>query len=75
VNYWLTKHVRLTANYMNYSFPDSEPVSPSVKGGVHQTAEQRALAPAQLLTKGVDDEARSNAHHLNELMFRVGVAL
>lgn len=75
VNYYLTKHLRLSANYMNYHFPNSAPVSASPKGSAHQTSAQRAVAPAQLLAKGVDDEARATGHALHELMFRVAVAL
>jgi hypothetical protein len=34
---------------------------------------QRAVAPAQLLAKGVDDNARDNAHDVHEIQARVGV--
>jgi hypothetical protein len=66
-NYWATKHLRLSANYAYNWFPDSAPSGA-------QTAAQRAIAPANALPKGFNDDARSNAHDLHELMFRLGVA-
>ncbi len=75
VNYWFTKHVRLTANGLLYSFPDAAPVSASTMGGRQQTPEQRAVSPAQLLAKGVDDSSRDKGSVLFEAMFRLGVAL
>lgn len=75
VNYWFTKHVRLSANALAYSFPDSAPVSASRTGGVQQSATQRAIAPAQTLPKGVDDSARDSGSTLFEAMVRLGVAL
>jgi hypothetical protein len=75
VNYWFTKHVRLSANGLIYDFPGSAPVSASQMGGRQQTSNQRAIAPAQTLAKGVDDSARDSASTLFEAMFRLGVAL
>lgn len=72
-NYWLTKHLRLTVNYVLNLFPDSGPVSASPKGGPSQTATQRAQAPGNTLNAGVNDEARSNAHALHEVLARVAV--
>jgi hypothetical protein len=66
-NYWATKHLRLSANYAYNWFPDSAPSGA-------QTSAQRAVAPGNTLAPGVNDGARSGAHDLHELMFRVGVA-
>jgi hypothetical protein len=66
-NYWATKHLRLSANYAYTMFPDSAPSGA-------QTAAQRAVAPANTLAKGINDDARGSAHDMHELMFRVGVA-
>jgi hypothetical protein len=38
-----------------------------------QTASQRAVAPGQNLSKGVDDSARDGAHDVHEISMRVGV--
>jgi phosphate-selective porin len=73
VNYWLTRHLRVGANYTLYSFPDSAPVTPTTTGGPVQTSTQRAVAPGQLLAKGVDNSARDSGHILNEVQLRVGV--
>jgi hypothetical protein len=73
VNYWATKHLRVGVNYGLYSFPDSAPLTPSANGGPQQTSAQRAVAPGQLLAKGVDDTARDSSHTLNEISLRVGV--
>jgi phosphate-selective porin len=75
VNYWFTKHIRLSANGLVYSFPDSAPSSPSTMGGPVQTSRQRAIAPAQTLAKGVDDSARDTGSVLYEAMVRFGFAL
>ena len=64
-NYWATKHVRLTLNYVANMFPDS-----TASGN----ADQRARAPGNRLTKGINDDARDNAHVLHELLGRVAVA-
>lgn len=73
VNYWATRHLRVSLNYGVYLFPDSAPVSASAKGGPVQTPAQRAVAPAQSLAKGVDDGARDSGHSVHEIMARVGV--
>lgn len=74
-NYWATKHVRLSVNYVYDMFPDSAPVSPSAPGGPTQTKANRALAPGNTLAKGVNDGARDNAHSLHELLARFAIAL
>jgi hypothetical protein len=66
-NYWATKHLRLSANYVVNMFPDSAPSST-------QTAAQRAVAPGNTLAAGVNDPRRADAHILHELAFRVAVA-
>jgi hypothetical protein len=38
-----------------------------------QTSGQRAVAPAQLLAKGIDDTARNTSHAIDEIQARVGV--
>jgi hypothetical protein len=73
-NYWLTKHLRLTVNYVLNMFPDSAPVGASPPGGPTQSAKQRAQAPGNTLSAGVDDDARSHAHVLHEMLARVAVA-
>ena len=67
-NWWATRHVRLTANYVANMFPDSQP------GGATQTSSQRAVAPGNTVAKGVNDSARSDAHLLHEMLFRAAVA-
>jgi phosphate-selective porin len=66
-NYWATKHVRLTANYVYNMFPSSAPAG-------SQTSDQRAQAPANKLSAGINDSARTDAHALHELLFRAAVA-
>jgi hypothetical protein len=73
-NYWATKHLRMSVNYVLDTFPDSAPTSASTAGGPTQGASQRAVAPAQTLPKGVNDSARDDGHVLHELLFRVAVA-
>jgi hypothetical protein len=73
-NYWATKHVRLTANYVLNMFPDSEPTSPTATGGPTWSSSQRALAPGNTVGKGINDSARDGAHVLHELLFRAAVA-
>jgi hypothetical protein len=73
LNYWATKHVRVTADYVTYLFPNSEPVSASTKGGPVQTSRNRAQAPAQSILVGSNDAARDGAHTLHEISMRVGV--
>jgi hypothetical protein len=65
-NYWATKHIRLTANYVLNEFPDA-----SVAG----SAKQRAHAPANGIAAGINDDARNHARLFHELLFRVAVAL
>jgi len=66
-NYWLTKHLRFTVNYILNVFPDSEP-------GPTQSATQRAQAPANTLAAGVNDDARNKDHVLHEALARFAVA-
>ena len=73
LNYWLTRHLRLGANFTFYSFPDSAPLTATSSGGPVQSSVQRALAPGQLLAAGVDDSARDSAHTAEEVQMRVGV--
>lgn len=74
-NYWATKHLRLSANYVMNMFPDSAPSSESAAGGPSwKTTSQRAQAPGNGLDKKLDDDARDHAHVLHELLFRVAVA-
>jgi hypothetical protein len=73
VNYWLTRHLRVGINYTLYSFPDSAPLTATTTGGPVQSSAQRAVAPGQLLAKGVDDTARDSGQTLNEMQLRVGV--
>ncbi len=75
VNYWATKHIRLSANYVLNVFPDSAPTSASAVGSPTQSSNNRALAPGNTLAKGVNDDARDNAHALHELLLRAAVAL
>ena len=74
VNYWATKHIRLTANYVLNMFPDSEPASAST-GSATQSSKNRALSPANTLKQGVNDDARDNGHSLHEFLLRAAVAL
>jgi len=69
-NYWATKHVRLTLNYVFNMFPDSTPGTGPYQG----SPAQRAIAPAQTLRTGVNDDARANAHVSHELLGRMAVA-
>jgi hypothetical protein len=73
VNYWLTRHLRIGVNYSLYLFPDSAPLTASSAGGPVQSSAQRAIAPGQILGKGLDDGARDTGHTLNELQARLGV--
>ncbi|HEY4104676.1 MAG TPA: porin [Polyangiaceae bacterium] len=75
LNYWATKHLRLTANYVLNLFPDSEPTSARATGGPVQSSSNRAIAPGNTLAKGTNDDARDNAHVLHEFLLRAGVAL
>jgi phosphate-selective porin OprO and OprP len=73
VNFWATRHLRVGLDYSFFDFPDSAPVSASARGGPVQSGAQRAVAPAQALAKGANDEARDNGHTLHEIQARVGV--
>jgi phosphate-selective porin len=75
-NYWATKHVRLTLNYVLNMFPDSAPGScpPSMPNCTKQTSTQRAQAPAQKLDNGVNDDAKVNGHLSHELLARMAIA-
>jgi hypothetical protein len=75
VNYWATKHIRLTANYVLNMFPDSAPTSATTTGGATQSSSNRAIAPGNTLAKGVNDDARDNARSLHEFLLRAAVAL
>jgi phosphate-selective porin len=75
-NYWATKHVRLTLNYVYNMFPDSAPTGcpPSMPTCVKQTSTQRAQAPGNKLDNGVNDDAKVNAHASHELLARMAIA-
>ncbi len=62
VNYWATKHIRLTAEYTIYNFPG---VAFNDKGG---KGDNQAVAP------GIRTGA-AGANNLSEISFRVGLAL
>lgn len=72
-NYWASRFVRLTAMYGWNHFPDSAPATASAAGGPVQTPSQRAVAPANVLPRGIDDRARDTAHVLHEVLFRAAV--
>jgi phosphate-selective porin len=75
VNYWATKHVRLSLNYVYNQFPDSAPVKATTKDGPQQSSANRAIAPGNTLATGVDDSARDKAHDLHEILARFAIAL
>ncbi|MDB4937742.1 MAG: hypothetical protein JWP87_4714 [Labilithrix sp.] len=75
MNYWATKHVRLSLNYVYDRFPDSGPVKAAAPGGAQQTSANRAFAPGNTIGTGVDDRARDSAHDLHELLARFAIAL
>jgi Phosphate-selective porin O and P len=72
-NYWFTKHLRLSVNYVVNMFPGARAVKPSIKGDAPQDSGQRAISPGQTLSPGQDDSARDTGNVLHELLFRVGV--
>lgn len=74
-NYWFTKHIRLSANYEYYLFPDSGPATPTMMGGPAWSDKNRAQGPGNTLGPGVDDAARDGGHDLHEISLRVGVSL
>jgi hypothetical protein len=75
-NYWATKHVRLSLNYVLNMFPDSAPGScpPSIPNCTKQSSTQRAQAPGNKLDNGVNDDAKVNAHVSHELLGRMAIA-
>ncbi len=73
-NYWASKHVRLSANYVVNMFPDSAPVKATAAGGPIQNSTQRAIAPGNTIDAGVNNDARDNAHVLHEFLGRVAIA-
>jgi phosphate-selective porin len=75
INYWATKHVRLSLNWVYNRFPDSAPVKASAPGGPTQSSTNRALAPGNTIGAGVDDGARDGAHELHEILARFAIAL
>ncbi len=75
INYWATKHIRLTLDYVYNQFPDSGPVKASQPGGNVQTSTNRAQAPGNTIGAGIDDAQRDNAHDLHEVLARFAVAL
>jgi phosphate-selective porin len=75
MNYWATKHVRVSLNYLLDMFPGSAPVGASTPGGPVQTGTNRAAAPGNTLAPGVNDHARDTAHSLNEVIARFAIAL
>ncbi len=74
-NLWVTKHCRFAVDYVLDVFPGSEPVSATTKGGVSQTKDQRAIAPAQTLSPGVDNDARQRPRPARDPVPRVGRSL
>jgi phosphate-selective porin len=81
VNYWATKHIRLSANYVLNMFPDSEPVNPTTAktmtspASISQSSTNRALAPGNTIAAGANNDARDNGHSENEFLLRCAVAL
>jgi phosphate-selective porin len=75
-SYWLGRTLRLSANYGINWFPDSAPSSatPGVTNAPVWGPEQRAQAPGNTLSPGVDDSARDQAHVLHEILCRAQVA-
>jgi phosphate-selective porin len=79
-NYWLTKHLRFTVNYVLNMFPDSGPSTASSKGGPVWSSANRAQAPGNTITAASkdaarsNDDARDNAHLLHEFLARAAVA-
>lgn len=74
VNYWASRHLRLSINYALSMFPSSEPATPTTSSGPAWSSAQRAVAPGNTLDPGVNDSARDGAHSLHELSTRVGLA-
>ncbi len=64
VNYWATKHVRFTLDWVMNRFPDSSDAP---------TSAQRAQAPGNA-AKTADADTRATAHVLHEVLGRVAIA-
>jgi len=65
VNYWASRHLRASVNYVLNVFPDA-----SASG----SPEQRAKAPGNRIDAGVDDSVRESASTLHEVSMRLAVA-
>jgi phosphate-selective porin len=63
VNYWATKHIRLSAEYSLYMFPGNPPSAPA-------DVSNQAAAPGAKASP-----AQPSADHLHEISFRVGLAM
>jgi phosphate-selective porin len=74
-NYWASKHIRVSANYIYDMFPNSEPTSATEKGGPTWSATNRAQAPGNTLGVGLDNSARDTAHSMHEFVMRFAIAL
>ncbi len=74
-NYWASRHVRISLNYVLNMFPDSAPVKATSAGSPQQTSENRAQAPGNTLAPGQNDDARDHAHVLHEILMRFAIAL
>ncbi len=88
LNYYLTKHLRLTGQWTTYMFPDSAPANWTGAPPDYATAAvcdakacaNRAAAPAQSLPSAGGTtpvsvlDARKDGHSLHELLFRAQVA-
>lgn len=75
MNYWATKHVRLTLNYVYNMFPDSAPFRATAPGAPQQTSANRAMAPGNTIGTGINDRGRDNAQDLHEILARFAIAL
>lgn len=78
-NLWFTKHIRMSANYGYYLFPDSAPATPTnmtmTRAQGANGVTQRAQAPGNTLGTHLNDTARDAAHDLHELSLRFAIAL
>jgi hypothetical protein len=74
-NYWFTKHIRVSANYVLNMFPDSAPSSATATGGPTWSSANRAQAPGNQIDKAVNDDARDHANNVHEFLMRFAVAL
>jgi phosphate-selective porin len=76
-NYWATKRIRLSADYVLNMFPNAGPAT-QTKGeatGPTWTSANRAQAPGNTIPSGLNDSARDTANLLHEVIFRVAAAL